>query len=120
MHSPARRGFALLDVMVAVVILTTAGLALVLSARQSAVVVARLEQHEARMIRASHALTYALTMGPRHVLRGGGIIPIGEFAVDLSPEGTGLSVVSVRELATGVILLRTSIYLRTDNGPIVP
>lgn len=108
------RGLALLEAIVALAILSTAGLALAAQVRQTLAATSRIEQAELRIVEASRFLE-AVSLWTRADLdRHLGDRPNGPWRLVVVRPAENLYDVAVRDSATRRTLVATSIYRGRD------
>ena len=114
-----RKGIALLEALVALVILTTAGAAAVTMAAEAARDVRRARQAESAM-RAANALFAAVSLWSRDDLdRHLGDRPQGAWVMRVDRPAPTLYVATLTDTATHIELLRTSLF-RPETSHVSP
>lgn len=119
MTQGARSGLVLLEVIVAMTIMSVSGLALLMLAGESAHVAARAQASAAAVQRASDLLD-AVALWPREDLdRHLGDRAEGPWILGVSHGVSDIYVVTLRDSTSSTPLLSTALY-RADDGHVAP
>lgn len=111
----ARAGSALLEVVVATVLLATAGVGLANVLGQTARTMRDVEASEARMQRAQRLLDDVSMWGDSLLAERVGRTRVDSLVLDVSTSGAGLFDATVATSDTGLVLLRTTFYRRPGS-----
>lgn len=109
-----RRGIALLDVLIALTILGTAGLALTSLLRQAITAQAELVKVESTMDNADRVLAALTLLGREDLDRRLGQHRIGEFVSDIQRPEPGLYRVALAEASAPERMLLVTVVYRAD------
>ena len=112
-----RRGIALLDVLVALAILSTAGLALTAVLRQALQAQAALRTSESTMDAADRVLASLTLLGGDDLSRRLGRHEVGEFLSDIQRPERGLYRIALAEASGPERTLLVTVVYRADPRP---
>lgn len=112
----SRFGIVLLEVLIAMLLLGTAGAALVSVAAQSMHTLSLYELREQEVRDAGNLLSRFAVMRSGELRGWFGERRVGSFTVRMQPRGSGLIDVAILTNSTGNVVLRTTLYPADDGA----